>query len=64
MNNNGEWTDISGANGSATYTPVADDNDNYLRATASYNDRYRVENEEKELGKTTASQISDNDNAD
>ena len=50
------WTDISGAT-SATYTPVADDNDNYLLATASYNDRYRVENE---LGKTTASQISVN----
>ena len=38
MNNNSGWTDISGAK-SATYTPVAGDEDNYLRATASYSDR-------------------------
>ena len=32
------WADISGAT-TATYTPVADDNGDYLRATASYTDR-------------------------
>ena len=32
------WTDISGAT-TATYTPVAADNGDYLRATASYTDR-------------------------
>ena len=31
------WTDISEAT-SATYTPVSDDGDNYLRATAAYTD--------------------------
>ena len=31
------WTDISGAT-SATYTPVAGDGENYLRATATYTD--------------------------
>ena len=54
---NSNWTDITTNGTSATYTPVAADEDNYLRATASYSDRYRVE---KELGKTTASQISVN----
>ena len=36
-NNNGGWTIISGATGSA-YTPGNDDEGNYLRATASYED--------------------------
>ena len=33
------WTDIEGAF-SATYAPVADDVDNYLRATATYDDSF------------------------
>ena len=44
------WTDLSGAT-TATYTPVAADNGNYLRATASYTDR-------RDSGKT-ASAASD-----
>ena len=44
------WTDISGAT-TATYTPVAADSGNYLRATASYTDR-------RDSGKT-ASAASD-----
>ena len=35
----GTWTDITTNGTSATYTPVADDVNNYLRATASYTDR-------------------------
>ena len=35
----GTWTDITTNGTSATYTPVAADNGNYLRATASYTDR-------------------------
>ena len=35
----GGWTEITGAN-SSTYTPVPDDEDNYLRATAAYEDGY------------------------
>ena len=50
MNNNSGWSNISGAT-SATYTPVAIDNDNYLRATGSYTDR-------RDSGKT-ASAASD-----
>ena len=37
--NTGNWTDITTNGTSATYTPVAADNGNYLRATASYTDR-------------------------
>ena len=35
----GTWTDITTNGTSATYTPVAGDEDDYLRATASYTDR-------------------------
>ena len=34
-----DWTDITTNGTSATYTPVAADNDKHLRATASYTDR-------------------------
>ena len=37
--NTDNWTDITTNGTSATYTPVAADNGNYLRATASYTDR-------------------------
>ena len=35
----GDWTDVTTNGTSATYTPVAADENNYLRATASYTDR-------------------------
>ena len=42
----GPFSDISGAT-SDTYTPVADDEDKYLRATASYTDGYGSGNSEQ-----------------
>ena len=45
------WTDIKDAE-LASYTPVADDVDNYLRATASYDDGHG--------SKKTADKVSDN----
>ena len=46
------WTNIKENAELASYTPVADDVDSYLRATASYDDGHG--------GKKTADKVSDN----
>ena len=55
----GDFEDITGAD-SATYTPVDDDADMYLQATATYDDGYDTDNVEMKVTDSDVSQLAVN----